>query len=92
MQSKLMALFSSFLQKSTHVLCNTSLVTSNVIAMETNTAWNWILTRTNIRNNWPRPSEAKRVKKFGWKTRMATLEGRKIIMRRILKGRHTLTH
>ncbi|KAK7865004.1 hypothetical protein R5R35_000029 [Gryllus longicercus] len=51
-----------------------------------------ITTRTNVRCHFPRPSEQKRVKRHGWKTRMSTLPGRRIIMRRILHGRHVLTH
>lgn len=46
----------------------------------------------NVRNHFPRPSEIKRVKRYGWKARMSTPNGRKVIMRRILKGRHVLTH
>lgn len=55
---------------------------------------NWLLNfvRTNIRNNFPRPSENKRVKVHGWKAKLKTKGGRAIIMRRILKGRHVLTH
>ncbi|XP_027211766.2 uncharacterized protein mRpL34 [Penaeus vannamei] len=48
--------------------------------------------RTNVRNHFPRPSEVKRVKRHGWKARMATLSGRKVLMRRILKGRHVYSH
>lgn len=46
----------------------------------------------NVRNHFPRPSEVKRVKRHGWKARMSSHNGRKIIMRRILKGRYVLTH
>lgn len=53
---------------------------------------NLLSIRTNVRNHFPRPSEKKRVKKHGWKTRMSTLAGRRILMRRILKGRHVLSH
>lgn len=48
--------------------------------------------RTILRNNWPRPGEVKRVRKLGWKARMKTASGRKIIMNRILKGTWILTH
>lgn len=47
---------------------------------------------TKPRYNFPKPSEYKRVTRFGWHARMSTPEGRKIIMRRILKGKHVLTH
>ncbi|XP_011298396.1 uncharacterized protein mRpL34 [Fopius arisanus] len=45
-----------------------------------------------VRNNWPRPKETKRIKTHGYKKRMSTLAGRKIIMRRILKGCSILAH
>ncbi|XP_049836861.1 uncharacterized protein LOC126281725 [Schistocerca gregaria] len=48
--------------------------------------------RCKVRNNFPRPKETKRIKIHGWRTRMSTLEGRKILMRRILKGKHVLSH
>ncbi|XP_075238430.1 mitochondrial ribosomal protein L34 [Lycorma delicatula] len=54
--------------------------------------WSFDLVRTNIRNNFPRPRESKRVKTHGFKKRMATPGGRAILMRRILKGRHVLSH
>lgn len=40
----------------------------------------------------PKPREVKRVTKFGWFARMKTPGGRAILMRRILKGRHVLSH
>lgn len=48
--------------------------------------------RTNIRNYFPRPRENKRVLVHGWNKRMSTPSGRRIIMKRILKGRHSLAH
>ncbi|XP_026325876.1 39S ribosomal protein L34, mitochondrial [Hyposmocoma kahamanoa] len=48
--------------------------------------------RTKVRCYFPRPSEVKRVRRHGWEYRMSTPNGRKIIMRRILKGRHVLSH
>ncbi|KAJ9599266.1 hypothetical protein L9F63_010268 [Diploptera punctata] len=48
--------------------------------------------RTNVRCHLPRPSERKRIKKHGWKKLMSTPSGRKTIMRRILKGRHVVSH
>ncbi|GLV36953.1 mitochondrial ribosomal protein L34 [Carabus blaptoides fortunei] len=48
--------------------------------------------RNKIRCYFPRPSERKRIKRHGWLHRMSTLEGRRTIMRRILKGRHVLSH
>ncbi|KAG7196351.1 hypothetical protein KM043_001331 [Ampulex compressa] len=66
---------------------------TSVIAAPTVTSrWGLIFARTKMRYHFPHPNERKRVKKFGWFARMATLSGRKIIMRRILKGKHVLTH
>uniref|UniRef100_A0A1B6DFW3 Uncharacterized protein n=1 Tax=Clastoptera arizonana TaxID=38151 RepID=A0A1B6DFW3_9HEMI len=55
---------------------------------------NWLLNfvRTKIRENFPIPKENIRVKVGGWKTKIKTKGGRAQIMRRILKGRHVLTH
>lgn len=66
-------------------------MTSNSIAMVA-PSWTSMFVRTNIRNNFPRAKEGKRIKVHGWKTRMSTPGGRKILMRRILKGRHVLSH
>jgi large subunit ribosomal protein L34 len=48
--------------------------------------------RTKVRCYFPRPCEYKRIKRHGLKARLATAGGRRIIMRRILKGRHVITH
>ncbi|CAH0399412.1 unnamed protein product [Chilo suppressalis] len=48
--------------------------------------------RTKVRCYFPRPNEVRRVRRHGWETRMSTHNGRKIIMRRILKGRYVLSH
>ncbi|XP_043528299.1 39S ribosomal protein L34, mitochondrial [Frieseomelitta varia] len=54
--------------------------------------WNLTLSRSIIRYHFPHPNERRRIKRFGWKTRMSTLGGRKILMRRILKGKYVLSH
>lgn len=54
--------------------------------------WSLVPTRLKIRNYFPRANETKRVNKHGWLKRMSTLGGRKIIMRRLLKGKHVLSH
>lgn len=45
-----------------------------------------------MRYHFPRPNERRRIKRHGWITRMSTLSGRKILMRRILKGKYVLSH
>lgn len=51
-----------------------------------------MLVRNKMRYHFPHPNERMRIKKFGWFARMATPNGRKILQRRILKGKHVLSH
>ncbi|XP_019878036.1 uncharacterized protein LOC109605874 [Aethina tumida] len=51
-----------------------------------------VFTRNIIRVHFPRPSENKRVKRHGYKKRMSTKEGRRVLMNRILKGRFVYSH
>ncbi|XP_053669812.1 39S ribosomal protein L34, mitochondrial [Anopheles nili] len=55
-------------------------------------AWGLLSSRTVIRNHFPRARETKRIRVHGWLKRMATPGGRRVLMRRILKGRHVLSH
>ncbi|CAH2267309.1 jg14774 [Pararge aegeria aegeria] len=48
--------------------------------------------RTKVRCYFPRPNEVRRVRRHGYKTRMSTPNGRRIIMRRLLKGKFVLSH
>jgi ribosomal protein L34 len=48
--------------------------------------------RGNVRWFFEKPSEIKRIRKYGWNKRISTQNGKNIIMRRILKGRHILSH
>ncbi|CAG4943387.1 unnamed protein product [Parnassius apollo] len=48
--------------------------------------------RNKVRCYFPRPNEVRRVRRHGWNTRMSTPNGRRVIMRRLLKGRFVLTH
>ncbi|MPC36249.1 uncharacterized protein LOC123507824 [Portunus trituberculatus] len=48
--------------------------------------------RTNVRCHFPKPSEKRRIKRHGWEKRMSSFSGREILRRRILKGRHVLSH
>lgn len=72
-----------------YLLSNQSAVT---IPSEAGGAWSLISVRTIIRNKFPRAKEGKRIKISGWDKRMSTPGGRRVILRRILKGRHVLTH
>ncbi|KAK9506168.1 hypothetical protein O3M35_008149 [Rhynocoris fuscipes] len=54
--------------------------------------WNKHFRITNARCYFPRPNENMRIKKHGWNYRMSTEGGRKVLMNRILKGRHALSH
>lgn len=54
--------------------------------------WSLLAIRTNIRNNFPRAKEGKRIKIHGWLKRMFTATGRRVLMRRILRGKHVLSH
>lgn len=75
-------------QPVTHQLCRSEISKH----LQGNGAWGYIFVRTNVRCHFPRPSEFKRIKRHGLKVRMSTAAGRRIIMRRILKGRHVLSH
>ncbi|XP_035783487.1 39S ribosomal protein L34, mitochondrial-like [Anopheles albimanus] len=55
-------------------------------------AWGLLSARTVIRNQFPRARETKRVRVHGWWKRMSTLTGRRVLMRKILKGKHVLSH
>lgn len=55
-------------------------------------SWSLTSIRTKIRDYFPRAKETKRIVKHGWHKRMSTASGRRIIMRRILRGRHVLSH
>lgn len=48
--------------------------------------------RGNVRWYFEKCSEVKRIRKYGYKKRISTPSGRQVIMRRILKGRHVLSH
>ncbi|CAK1542242.1 unnamed protein product [Leptosia nina] len=50
------------------------------------------LIRTKVRCYFPRPNEVRRVRRHGWEFRMSSHNGRRTLMRRILKGRHVISH
>lgn len=76
-------------QPVTHQLWRSSEIRNQ---MQRNGAWGLISVRNKVRCYFPRPCEYKRVKRHGLKARLSTAAGRRIIMRRILKGRHVLSH
>ncbi|XP_017763276.1 PREDICTED: 39S ribosomal protein L34, mitochondrial [Eufriesea mexicana] len=55
-------------------------------------SWSLTSNRTKVRYHFPHPNERRRIKRHGWFTRMSTPNGRKILMRRILKGKYVLSH
>ncbi|XP_053963757.1 39S ribosomal protein L34, mitochondrial [Anastrepha obliqua] len=54
--------------------------------------FNRAILKSKVRCHFPKPREVKRINVHGWETRMSTPEGRRVLMRRILKGRHVLSH
>uniref|UniRef100_A0A6M2CJY9 Large ribosomal subunit protein bL34m n=1 Tax=Rhipicephalus microplus TaxID=6941 RepID=A0A6M2CJY9_RHIMP len=48
--------------------------------------------RTLMHRFFPRPSEHRRLAKHGFKKRISTKSGRRVLFRRMLKGRHVLSH
>ncbi|XP_011207245.1 39S ribosomal protein L34, mitochondrial [Bactrocera dorsalis] len=54
--------------------------------------FNRTILKTKLRCHFPKPREVKRINVHGWDKRMSTPEGRRVLMRRILKGRHVLSH
>ncbi|CAH0687722.1 unnamed protein product [Spodoptera exigua] len=73
-----------FQMASTVAPCTTSLAKPDCFSVSS--------IRTKVRCYFPRPNEVRRVNRHGWKTRMSTPNGRRVIMRRLLKGRFVLTH
>lgn len=65
---------------------------SGLLQNTANANWSLVPVRTRVRYHFPRPSEYKRIKRSGWVCRITTPGGRKIIMRRLLKGCFKLTH
>ncbi|TGZ49292.1 Uncharacterized protein DBV15_03086 [Temnothorax longispinosus] len=45
-----------------------------------------------MRYHFPHPNERRRIKRHGWSARLSTPNGRKILQRRILKGKHVISH
>ncbi|XP_060640884.2 large ribosomal subunit protein bL34m [Anolis sagrei] len=56
------------------------------------TPWSHQHIRTKARGNEYQPSNIKRKHKHGWVKRIRTASGIEVILRRMLKGRKSLTH
>ncbi|XP_048351819.1 39S ribosomal protein L34, mitochondrial [Sphaerodactylus townsendi] len=54
--------------------------------------WSYQQIRTKARGNEYQPSNIKRKHKHGWIKRIRTASGIEVILRRMLKGRKSLTH
>ncbi|XP_023299369.2 39S ribosomal protein L34, mitochondrial [Lucilia cuprina] len=54
--------------------------------------FNRAVLKCKVRCHFPKPREVKRIKVHGWEARMSTEGGRRVLMRRILKGRYDLAH
>ncbi|XP_018399199.1 PREDICTED: 39S ribosomal protein L34, mitochondrial [Cyphomyrmex costatus] len=67
-------------------------LSSAVTATSVWSPWGLTFVRNRMRYHFPHANERKRIKKHGWLTRMSTPNGRKILQRRILKGKHVLSH
>ncbi|XP_011159187.1 39S ribosomal protein L34, mitochondrial isoform X1 [Solenopsis invicta] len=76
------------LPRASNQLSSTSVTVTPVIW----SPWNLTFIRNRMRYHFPHPSETKRIKKHGWFARLATPSGRRILQRRILKGKHVLSH
>lgn len=86
-------MFTTPLDRSIQSISKFHSVAQNSLAQPTaGGSWSLISVRTNIRNHFPKPRENKRIGNHGFEKRMSTRGGRLIIMRRILKGKHILSH
>ncbi|XP_067633093.1 large ribosomal subunit protein bL34m [Eurosta solidaginis] len=80
--------FACFFNRSFVAAVNTVQLTLNRDAHVFNRA----ILKCKVRCHFPKPREVKRINVHGWDARMSTAEGRRVLMRRILKGRHVLSH
>jgi len=81
-------MFSTILKSSFNLAVQT---TTQMFSREAH-VFNRAILKTKVRCHFPKPKEVKRVNVHGWEKRMSTPEGRRVLMRRILKGRHALSH
>ncbi|XP_030370126.1 39S ribosomal protein L34, mitochondrial [Scaptodrosophila lebanonensis] len=72
--------------------CLTAINTAQTLFVRQKHAFDRGILKTKLRCHFPKPREVKRINVHGWEARLSTPEGRRVIMRRILKGRHNLSH
>ncbi|KAL9915631.1 39S ribosomal protein L34, mitochondrial [Glossina fuscipes] len=75
----------------TGILQKTFTVVSTLAFREAH-VFNRAILKPKVRCHFPKPREVKRINVHGWDKRMSTPEGRRVLMRRILKGRHNISH
>ncbi|KAH8400779.1 hypothetical protein KR009_000931, partial [Drosophila setifemur] len=66
--------------------------TAETLIVRQKHAFNRAVLKPKVRCHFPKPMEVKRINVHGWDKRISTPEGRRTLMRRILKGRHDLSH
>lgn len=67
-------------------------ISTSIFSSPVTNQWNLTLNRTKMIYTFPRPNERRRIKRHGWIARMSTPGGRRVLMRRILKGKYVLSH
>ncbi|XP_002138864.2 39S ribosomal protein L34, mitochondrial [Drosophila pseudoobscura] len=72
--------------------CLVAFNTAHTILVRQKHAFDRAVLKPKVRCHFPKPREVKRINVHGWDTRMSTPEGRRVLMRRILKGRHNISH
>ncbi|KAH8283665.1 hypothetical protein KR018_011579, partial [Drosophila ironensis] len=75
-----------------HRTCLLVASTAETLLVRQKHAFDRAVLKPKVRCHFPKPKEVKRINVHGWEARMSTPEGRRVIMRRLLKGRHDLTH
>ncbi|KAM7342022.1 mitochondrial ribosomal protein L34 [Cochliomyia hominivorax] len=81
-------MFANILQKT----CSSLATYGQIMFTREAHIFNRAVLKCKVRCHFPKPREVKRIKVHGWDARMATEGGRRVLMRRILKGRYDLSH
>ncbi|KAH8411065.1 hypothetical protein KR222_011273, partial [Zaprionus bogoriensis] len=72
--------------------CLSAISTAQTLFVRQKHAFDRAVLKPKVRCHFPKPREVKRINVHGWEARMSTPEGRRVLMRRILKGRHCISH